>query len=454
MINELTPRKIVEELDKYIIGQAEAKKAVAIAIRNRARRMLAPEDIKEEIYPKNIIMIGSTGIGKTEIARRLAKLVDAPFIKVEASKYTEVGYVGRDVESMIRDLVEISVNKCKAVKYEEYKQQAKEQAEEALLKLLLPDSWDNINTGLNANEDSDNLNRLETTRDKLRKKLREGKLENRLVEIEVKENIGTIIGGVFPSGAGFEELGIDMKDVFEKMLPPKKKLKKITVAEARPILETEAIEQLIDMESIVSESIKLVEQSGIIFLDEIDKIVAKDSHSGPDVSRGGVQRDLLPIIEGSTVITKYGMVRTDHILFVAAGAFHSVKPSDLIPEFQGRFPIRVELKSLTEQDFVRILKETKNSLLVQYKSLLSTENIKLEFSNDAIKQIAKISAEVNEKTEDIGARRLHTVLERLLEDISFEAPERAGEKIIIDSNYVKEKLQDIVENVDLSRYIL
>ncbi len=445
-MDNLTPKKIVEELDRYIIGQNKAKKAVAVALRNRWRRQRLSEDIKEEVLPKNIIMIGPTGVGKTEIARRLAKLAGAPFVKVEASKFTEVGYVGRDVESMIRDLTEISLNMVKTEYMEKVQERAKALAEERLLDYLLPQP--RAPRGAEAEEEKE---KYRQTRERLRQQLHEGKLDSRYVDIEVKEKAMPF--GVV-SNVGLEELEINLKEMLGNFLPEKQKRKKVKVPEAMSVLLQEEAGKLIDMDKVTKEAIERVEQSGIVFVDEIDKIASKGSAYGPDVSREGVQRDLLPIVEGSTVTTKHGPVRTDHILFIAAGAFHMTKPSDLIPELQGRFPIRVELEPLGKDEFIRILKEPYNALTKQYIALLETENVHIEFTDDAVEEIADIAAAVNEKAENIGARRLHTVLERLLEDISFEAPERKNGKLVIDSSYVRTQLSDIVKDEDLSRYIL
>jgi ATP-dependent HslUV protease ATP-binding subunit HslU len=445
-MDELTPRKIVEELDKYIIGQKNAKKSVAIALRNRWRRQRLSPELKDEVLPKNIIMIGPTGVGKTEIARRLSKLANAPFLKIEASKFTEVGYVGRDVESMIRDLAEISVSMVRQEYIEKIREKAKHLAEERLLDLLLPQPR------LSRTEvDEQERERSRETRERLREQLKNGKLDSRYVDIEVKEKVMPF--GVI-SNAGLEEIEINLKSMLGNLLPEKARRKKAKVPEALTMLEDEEANKLLDMDKITKEALERVEQAGIVFLDEIDKIAVKGHGHGPDVSREGVQRDLLPIVEGSTVATKHGPVKTEHILFIAAGAFHMAKPSDLIPELQGRFPIRVELDPLGKGDFKRILTEPYNALIKQYIALLDTEGVELGFSEDAIDEISEIAEQVNEKTENIGARRLHTILERLLEEISFEAPERKNEKLAIDRTYVREKLSDIVRDQDLSRYIL
>jgi ATP-dependent HslUV protease ATP-binding subunit HslU len=447
-MDNLTPRKIVEELDKYIIGQHKAKKAVAIAMRNRWRRQQLSPELKDEVLPKNIIMIGSTGVGKTEIARRLSRLAHAPFVKVEASKFTEVGYVGRDVESMIRDLTELSIGMVKSEHVEKVQEKAKTLAEEGLLDLLLPAPRTAKGTGTEEEE----REKHRETRERLRAQLREGKLDNRYVDIEVKEKVMPF--GVV-SNIGMEELEINLKEMLGNFMPEKAKRRKVKVPEALAIMVQEEANKLIDIEKVTKEGIERVEQSGIVFVDEIDKIASRGHAShGPDVSREGVQRDLLPIVEGTTVSTKHGPVKTDHVLFIAAGAFHMTKPSDLIPELQGRFPIRVELEALGKEEFVRILTEPHNALIKQYTALLSTEDVTLKFSEDSVDEIADIAAYVNEKTENIGARRLHTVLEKLLEDISFEAPEKKNSKLTVDKNYVKEKLSEIVKDEDLSRYIL
>ncbi len=453
-MDNLTPKKIVEELDKYIIGQHKAKKAVAIAMRNRWRRQQLTGDLKDEVLPKNIIMIGPTGVGKTEIAKRLAKLAQAPFIKVEASKFTEVGYVGRDVESMVRDLASLAVNIVKSEQMEKVHEKAQTLAEERILDLLLPPLKSNRRAPAAeapvTTEEKENYNE---TREKLRTQLKEGKLDNRYIDLEVRERV--VPFGVV-SNIGMEELEINLKEMIGNFMPERPKRKKVKIPEAMRILVQEEANKLIDMDKVVKEAIERTEQNGIIFVDEIDKIVSKGASYGPDVSREGVQRDLLPIVEGSTVSTKHGPIKTDHILFIAAGAFHAVKPSDLIPELQGRFPIRVELDALGKNEFLRILQEPKNALIKQYIALIGTEGVKIKFTGDSIEEIASIAAEVNEKTENIGARRLHTVLEKLLEDISFEAPDtdRKNGELVINAKYVKEKLSDIVKDEDLSRYIL
>lgn len=434
-----TPREIVSELDKYIIGQQKAKKAVAIALRNRWRRQHVPPELRDEIAPKNILMIGPTGVGKTEIARRLAKLAQAPFLKVEASKFTEVGYVGRDVESMIRDLTDVSIRDITEEEKLTVQSKAEDLAEERILDLLLPKNKPNETEPQNE------------TREKLRKLLHEGRLDDRYVDVEVTSRNFPL--QVF-TPSGVEEMDVNITDMLGNLFPKRTKKRKVRVPEAREILIQEEAQKLIDSDKVVKLAIERVEQSGIIFVDEIDKIAGHDSTYGPDVSREGVQRDLLPIIEGCTVNTKHGMVRTDHILFIGAGAFHVAKPSDLIPELQGRFPIRVELDPLTKEDFINILTEPKNALIKQYKELLKTENIELVFKEDAILEIAETAAHVNESTENIGARRLHTVMEKLLEDISFNAPEMQNGRVLIDAKYIKEKISDIVKDRDLSRYIL
>ncbi len=449
---ELTPAQIVAELDKYIIGQEKAKKSVAIALRNRYRRKNLPEELRDEVAPKNIIMIGPTGVGKTEIARRLSNIAGAPFIKVEATKYTEVGYVGRDVESMIRDLTNIAVHDVKKEMSEEIENIAKERAEEDLLDLLLPPvTFQRKNPTTQAAEPSTEEKR-KNTRERFRQMLKKGELEERLVEVEVKQPKTQVLG-MF-AGMGLEEMDTNLSNMFSNIFPEKKKRKKVTVKEARQILEEQERDKLIDMDKVVKDATMRVEQMGIVFLDEIDKIAHKGSTHGPDVSREGVQRDILPIVEGSTVMTKYGAVRTHHILFIAAGAFHMSKPSDLIPELQGRFPIRVELSSLSTEDLEKILMQPKNALLKQYSALLETEGVELDFTSDAIKEIASIATFVNSQTENIGARRLHTIMELLLEDVSFTAPELKDQKIPITVEYVKSKLKEVLENKDLSKYIL
>ncbi len=447
---DLTPREIVQELDRYIVGQLKAKRSVAIALRNRIRRQKLDPAMAEEIAPKNIIMIGPTGIGKTEIARRLARLVRSPFMKVEATKYTEVGYVGRDVESMIRDLTDISVDLIKQEKMEEVKDVAVRNAEERLLDLLLPPS--SITSSATADDRLELENRGKETREKIRAQLHSGGLDHRVIELDVKEKSFSTFSVL--SNAGIEDIDVNLRDMLPGMFSGKSKKRKMRVDEARNALLLEEKEKLIDMDQIAKQAVTRVEQGGIVFLDELDKIAGKESSHGPDISREGVQRDLLPIIEGTTVNTRYGMVRTDHILFIAAGAFHVSKPSDLIPELQGRFPIRVELDSLDEKDFVRILREPENALPRQYRALLSTEGIDLSFSDDAIERIARLAAEVNERTENIGARRLHTVMEKLLDEISFSASELENKKVVIDKEYVDKMLSDIVRDQDLSRFIL
>ncbi len=450
-MDALTPRGIVEELDKYIVGQHDAKRAVAIALRNRWRRQQLDPELRDEIAPKNIIMIGPTGVGKTEIARRLAALAHSPFLKVEASKFTEVGYVGRDVESMIRDLVELAKNMVQQEAIETVKVRAEEQAEERLLDLLLPPSPGQATEGHVALDELGQQH-YQKTREKFRQYLHEGKLDDRFVELEVETRNFPMIEVI--SGSGMEDMDINIKDMLGNMFPKQSKRRKAKVPEALKILTQEESQKLIDMENVTQEAIERVEQSGIIFLDEIDKIAGREGAAGPDVSREGVQRDLLPIVEGSTVNTKSGMVKTDHILFIAAGAFHVSKPSDLIPEMQGRFPIRVELQALEKADFVRILSEPQNALLKQYKALLETEDIELQFESDAIDEVATIAERVNQQTENIGARRLYTILERLVDDISFNAPDMAEKHVVIDRAYVQERLSEIVQSQDLSHYIL
>jgi ATP-dependent HslUV protease ATP-binding subunit HslU len=452
-----TPRQIVAELDKYIIGQDRAKRMVAIALRNRWRRRQVPEDLRDEIAPKNIIMIGPTGVGKTEIARRLAKLAQSPFLKVEASKFTEVGYVGRDVESMIRDLMEIGINMVKQEEYETLRPKAEELAEERLLDILLPVRTSRRprrpGTGPVAVESGEDMEVAQRTREKFKRMLRSGRLADREVEIETQMNAIPVVEVFSP--AGMEEMDINLKDMFSNIFPGKTKRRKVKVPEALQILVQEELGRLIDADKVTKLAKDRVEQTGIVFIDEMDKVAGSRSHSGgPDVSREGVQRDLLPIIEGSTVNTKHGVIRTDHILFIAAGAFHVSKPSDLIPEIQGRFPLRAELSALTREDFVRILTEPRNALTKQYQELLKTEGVTLEIEPEAILEIALLAEEVNERAENIGARRLHTIMEKLLEEISFEAPDMWGVTVRIDPSIVRERLQDIVKSEDLSRYIL
>jgi len=457
--NHLTPRQIVEKLDQYIIGRGDAKRAVAIALRNRWRRQNVARELAEEISPKNIIMIGPTGVGKTEIARRLAKLDNSPFLKVEASKFTEVGYVGRDVESMIRDLVELAANMVKSEEQENVKARAAELAVERLLDILLPPKLvekkveDMLSERPPENDAAESALQQDTTREKIRRLLLEGKLDGRTVTVEIQDVRPGPMIEVF-SSSGVEDMGLNIKEMFGNIFPQKKKERKVKVPEALEILTQQEAQRLVDMDKVTRNAIERVEQSGIIFLDEIDKIVGSDGGHGPDVSREGVQRDLLPIVEGSNVNTRYGMVKTDHILFIAAGAFSASKPSDLVPELQGRFPIRVELDSLGKEDFIRILTEPHNALIRQYVEMLATEGVKIQFRESAVSEIAEVAAVVNEKTENIGARRLYTIMETLLDEISFDAPDMAEKEVVIDAEYVRQKLMNIVEDEDLSRYIL
>ncbi len=461
-VNEQTPKEIVIELDKHIVGQTDAKRSVAIALRNRWRSRQLSKEMQDDVIPKNILMIGSTGVGKTEIARRLAKLVKAPFIKVEATKFTEVGYVGRDVESIIRDLAQTSVRMVRAQRTEEVKEKAAKMATERLLDILVPEPR-KTQSALgklfgNAEAETEENNAEDPQkpgREFVRKRLEAGKMENQIIELEVADAAKPMVG-MF-SGSSLEGMGDNLQDMIGSLMPKRFKKRKVTIETARKILEQEEAEKLIDMEEVAETAVKLAEYSGIVFLDEIDKVAVKGSSSGPDVSREGVQRDILPIVEGSTVMTKYGPVKTDHILFIAAGAFHTAKPSDLIPELQGRFPIRVELKSLQKEDFEKILTEPQNALIKQYKALLETEGLALEFKSDAINKLAEMAFNVNEQTEDIGARRLHTLLEKLLEEISFDAPDMAKEgktEVVVDAEYVDKRLKDIAKNTDLSQFIL
>jgi ATP-dependent HslUV protease ATP-binding subunit HslU len=438
LLDELTPREIVAELDKHVIGQNDAKRSVAIALRNRVRRQKLEPEMAEEVMPKNILMIGPTGIGKTEIARRLAKLANSPFLKVEASKFTEVGYVGRDVESMIRDLVDVAIDMVREERLEQVEDRAEQQAEERLLDLLMPPQAESTESA-------------ERSREKLREKLHAGKLDDRTVEVDVKERGPTF---EVSTNGNIEEMDINLKDVVGNLFGPRTKKRNMRVSEALEYLIQEEEQKLVDMDQVTRIALERVERNGIVFLDEIDKIAGREGGHGPDVSREGVQRDILPIVEGTTVNTRHGFVRTDHVLFIAAGAFHVSKPSDLIPELQGRFPIRVELKTLTEGDFIRILKEPKSALVKQYTALLETEGIKLSFTDDALIEIARIAAQVNESAENIGARRLHTIMEKLLEDISFDGPDLKKKNVRIDAAYVRKQLSEIVKDQDLSRYIL
>jgi len=446
-LDELTPREIVEELDKHVVGQKDAKRAVAIALRNRVRRQKLSPEMADEVMPKNILMMGATGVGKTEIARRLARLSNSPFLKVEATKFTEVGYVGRDVDSMVRDLIETSIEMVREEKLDMVADRAEAQAEERLLDVLLPPQP----SPAEGESEADQKESAKRSREKLRQSFREGKLDERMIEIEVKDRQQPI---EIVTNQGVEEMDINLRDMLPGLFGGKNKRRKMRVAEAFDYLVQEEEQKLVDMDQVTRQAVDRVEQSGIIFLDEMDKIAGREGGRGPDVSREGVQRDILPIVEGTTVNTRYGMLRTDHILFIAAGAFHVSKPSDLIPELQGRFPIRVELKSLTTEDFVRILTEPKNALTKQYVALMDTEGVKLTFTDDAVLEIAKIATEVNEDTENIGARRLHTILERLLDEISFDGPDLKDKNVTIDAEYVRKQLAEIAKDQDLSRYIL
>lgn len=449
-LDELTPRQIVEELDKYVVGQSDAKRAVAVALRNRIRRQKLPEEIARDVLPKNILMIGSTGVGKTEIARRLARVADSPFIKIEASKFTEVGYVGRDVESMIRELADVAVDMVKQAAFEDVRQRAEENAEEAILDILLPPT--SFHFDATADGESEAEQRTHRTREKLRDQLRRGELDDRMIEIDTQDRGPATID--FVGGQGMEEMGVNLRDMFGNIFPTKTVRRKMRVKDARAYLVRDEQESLADMEQITRTAIEKTQNSGIVFLDEIDKIAGRESGGNPDVSREGVQRDLLPIVEGTNVNTRYGMVNTEHILFIAAGAFHVSKPSDLIPELQGRFPIRVELESLTVDDLKRILTQPKNSLIKQYQALLSTEGIELHFTPEAVSKLAEMTAEINKSTENIGARRLHTLLERLLEEISFLGNELEEKRQVIDESYVEVKLSGLIQDQDLRQYIL
>jgi len=453
-LDEMSPREIVAQLDRYVIGQNEAKKAVAIALRNRIRRQKLDEEMAEEIAPKNIIMIGPTGVGKTELARRLARLANSPFLKIEATKFTEVGYVGRDVESMIRDLVEIAVDMVRAEKISEIADKAEQNAEERLLDMLLPALHPVRSGGGAESRDEDELARVERLRERVRRDLRAGRLDNRIIEIEVREHPASPFSLQVFEGASMEELQMSMREFFSGLVDGKPKKRRVRVDEAADYVVQEEEQKLLDMDQVARLALDRVEQSGIIFLDELDKVAGREAGQGPDVSREGVQRDILPIIEGTTVGTRYGMVRTDHVLFVAAGAFHVSKPSDLIPELQGRFPIRVEMNPLGEDDFVRILVEPRNALIKQYTALMATEGVKLRFTKDAIREIARLASAVNENAENIGARRLHTIMEALLEDISFRGGELRNKRVRIDAAYVRKRLGAAVQDKDLSRYIL